>query len=147
MQTFEPLADRILIEVCKAPEVTQGGIIIPQKAQNTPQQGKVIAVGPGRELQDGTLRPMNVSVGDTVAFAKYGGTEIELDNRPYLLLEEVHVLGIMREVEPEIPWDEGMMSTLQPDEEPEQDFDATLPSAVDRRRRMMQEESRNFQNP
>ena len=78
---FKPLHDRVLIEVLNSSEKTAGGIIIPDTAQEKPQEGKVIAVGGGAKTEDGKLIPMDVKVGDKVLFGKWSGTEIKIDGK------------------------------------------------------------------
>ena len=90
---LHPLGDRILIKHLEQEEKTAGGIILPDSAKEKPQEGKVVAVGKGRLLEDGTVRPLEVKVGDTVLFAKYSGTEVLHDEKEYLILKEEDVLG------------------------------------------------------
>ena len=90
---FRPLHDRVLIEVLDSDEKTAGGIIIPDTAKEKPQEGKVVAVGPGKLAEDGTTRvPMEVSVGDKVVYSKYGGTEYKVGDIEYLVLRDEDVL-------------------------------------------------------
>ncbi|MFO1492560.1 MAG: co-chaperone GroES [Kiritimatiellia bacterium] len=88
------LGDRILDEPIKAVR-QEGGIIIPDSAQEKPQQGKVIAVGTGKQDKDGKIIAFNVKVGDTVLMPKYGGTEIKLDGKDYQIMREEDILGIL----------------------------------------------------
>ena len=84
---IKPLEDRILVEVLDAETKTASGLVIPDTAKEKPQEGKVIAVGPGRFDEDGEKRiPMDIKTGDTVIFSKYGGTEVSYDGKDYLLL-------------------------------------------------------------
>ncbi len=83
-----PLADRVVVQPIKQEEVTKGGILLPDTAKEKPQEGKVVAVGAGRIGEDGKRIPMEVSVGDTVIYAKYAGTEWKYDNEEYLILRE-----------------------------------------------------------
>jgi chaperonin GroES len=92
---IRPLGDRILVEPQKEEEVKKGGIIIPDSAKEKPQQGKVIAVGPGKRTDDGKLIPMNVKVADTVLMPKYGGTEVKIDEKEYQLVREEDILGVI----------------------------------------------------
>jgi len=92
---FRPLHDRILVERVESEEKTAGGIILPDSAKEKPQQGKVIAVGPGKKAEDGKLLPMDVKVGDTILFGKYSGSEIKIDGNEYLIMREEDVLGIV----------------------------------------------------
>lgn len=92
---FRPLHDRILIERIESEEVTSGGIILPDTAKEKPQQGKVIAVGPGKKAEDGKLIPMDVKTGDTILFGKYAGSDIKMEGKEYLIMREDDVLGIV----------------------------------------------------
>lgn len=93
-QRVKPLHDRIIVKRLEEEEKSAGGIIIPDTAKEKPQQGKVIAVGPGRR-DDGKLLPLDVKAGDTVLFAKYSGTEFKLDGQEHLILREDDVLGVI----------------------------------------------------
>jgi chaperonin GroES len=90
----KPIHDPIIVRRLAEEERSRGGIIIPDTAKEKPQQGKVIAVGPGKR-EDGKVLPLDVKAGDTVLFAKYGGAEIELDGEDHLILREDDVLGIV----------------------------------------------------
>ena len=93
---IKPLEDRILVEVLDAETKTASGLVIPDTAKEKPQEGKVIAVGPGRFDEDGEKRiPMDIKTGDTVVFSKYGGTEVSYDGKDYLLLSARDVLAIV----------------------------------------------------
>ncbi len=92
---LKPLADRLVVEPMEQEEVTAGGIILPETAKEKPQQGKVIAAGPGRSDEDGKRVAMEVKVGDRVLYAKYSGTEIKLDNKKVLILRESDILAIV----------------------------------------------------
>jgi chaperonin GroES len=93
---IKPLEDRILVEVLDAETKTASGLVIPDTAKEKPQEGKVIAVGPGRFDEDGEKRiPMDIKAGDTVVFSKYGGTEVSYDGKDYLLLSARDVLAIV----------------------------------------------------
>ena len=92
---FRPLHDRVVIERIDAEAKTPGGIIIPDTAQEKPQQGKVVAVGPGGRDDGGKLIPIDVKVGDRILFGKYSGSEIKLDGEEYLIMREDEVLGIL----------------------------------------------------
>jgi chaperonin GroES len=92
---LKPLADRIVVEPIEQEEVTAGGIILPETAKEKPQQGTVIAAGPGRTDEDGNRVAMEVKVGDRVLYAKYSGTEIKLDSKKVLILRESDVLAIV----------------------------------------------------
>ncbi len=92
---IRPLQDRILVKRMTEEEKTKGGIIIPDTAKEKPQQGKVVAVGKGKILEDGTQRPLDVKPGDTVLFGKYAGTEVKIDGEEHLILREDDVLGVV----------------------------------------------------
>ena len=90
-----PLHDKILIQRLDTEEITKGGIIIPDTAKEKPQEGKVVAVGTGRILEDGTKKPLDVKKGDKVLFSKYGGADISIDGEDYLILREEDILAIV----------------------------------------------------
>jgi chaperonin GroES len=92
---IRPLQDRILVKRVSEEEKSKGGIIIPDTAKEKPQQGKVIAVGKGKVLEDGTQRPLDVKAGDTILFGKYAGTEVKIDGEEHLILREEDVLGVI----------------------------------------------------
>src|SRR5271163_1803566 len=92
---LRPLGDRILVKRIKEEEKTKGGIIIPDTAKEKPQEGKVIALGTGKRDEDGKLIPFEVKKGDRVLISKYGGTEIKIDGKEYLIMEESQILGIL----------------------------------------------------
>jgi chaperonin GroES len=92
---FRPLYDRILVERVESEEKTKGGIIVPDTAKEKPQQGKVIAVGHGKRLEDGKLIPLEVKAGDTILFGKYSGSEIKVEGNEYLIMKEDDVLGLV----------------------------------------------------
>lgn len=92
---LKPLADRLVVEPIEQEEVTAGGIILPETAKEKPQQGKVLAAGPGRTDEDGDYIKMEVKVGDRVLYAKYSGTEIKLDGKKLLILRESDILAIV----------------------------------------------------
>ncbi len=89
-----PLHDRVVVKRLEEEEKTVGGIIIPDTAKEKPQQGKVIAVGKGRILEDGKVTPLIVKEGDRVLFSKYGGTEIKIDGEEHLIMREDDILAI-----------------------------------------------------
>ena len=91
---FKPLHDRVLIEVLNNLEKTSGGIIIPDSAQEKPQEGKVVAVGGGAKTEDGKLIPMDVKVGDKVLFGKWSGTEIKIDGKEYSIMNESVLMAL-----------------------------------------------------
>ncbi|MFN8506094.1 MAG: co-chaperone GroES [Dehalococcoidia bacterium] len=88
-----PLADRIVITPLKQEEVTASGLVIPDTAKEKPQQGEVVAVGPGRLDDDGKRVPLDVAVGDRILYAKYTGTEIKLDGDDYIVLNDKDILA------------------------------------------------------
>ncbi len=92
---LRPLDDRVVIKQSEAEEKTTGGIILPDTAKEKPQIGKVIAVGPGKILDNGKRAEMSVKKNDTVIYAKYMGNEIEIDGEKYVILKESDVLGIV----------------------------------------------------
>jgi chaperonin GroES len=92
---LRPLGDRILVKRIDSEEKTKGGIIIPDSAKEKPLEGEVVAIGPGRPLENGQVRPMSVKVSDRVLFAKYAETEVKLDGQSFLLLREDDILGIL----------------------------------------------------
>ncbi len=92
---LKPLADRLIVEPIEMEDVTPSGIVLPETAKEKPQRGKVLAVGPGRRDESGKRVAMDVAEGDTVLYAKYGGTEVKLDDKKYLILRETDVLAIV----------------------------------------------------
>ena len=92
---IQPLHDRLIVEAAEKEERTAGGIILPDSAQEKPQRGKVLAVGPGKVLDSGKLAPVDVKVGDTVLYGKYSGTEVTIENEQYLILRESDVLAVI----------------------------------------------------
>ena len=90
---LEPLADRLIVKPIEREEVTKGGIYLPDTAKEKPQEGKVIAVGPGRLSEDGKRIAMDIKVGDIVIYAKYGGTEIKIEGDELIILRESDVLA------------------------------------------------------
>jgi chaperonin GroES len=91
----QPLADRILVRRIEEKESVRGGIIIPDTAKEKPQEGEVIAVGPGRRTDDGTRIAMEVKKGDRVLIGKYSGTDVKIDGTEYIILREDDVLGVL----------------------------------------------------
>ncbi len=91
---LKPLGDRVLIEPGKAEEVTSGGIILPDTAKKKPREGKVLAVGSGRLLENGQRAPLGVAVGDTVIYSEYAGTEVKVGDKEYVLVSEDSLLAI-----------------------------------------------------
>jgi chaperonin GroES len=92
---IRPLHDRIVVTRIAEEEKTKGGIIIPDTAKEKPVEGKVVAVGKGRVLEDGTLRKPDLKVGDHVLFTKYGGTEVKLEGQNVLIMREEDILGVL----------------------------------------------------
>jgi len=93
---FRPLHDRVLIKVLEGEEKTSGGIIIPDTAKEKPQEGEVVAVGPGARTEDGKITPMDVKVGDIVLFGKWSGTEVKIDSKEYSIMKESDIMGISK---------------------------------------------------
>jgi chaperonin GroES len=91
----KPLRDRVLVKRLESEEKTKGGIIIPDAAKEKPLEGKVMAVGSGKLLEDGTIRPLELKVGNKILFGKYTGTEIKIDGEEMVLLREDDVLAII----------------------------------------------------
>jgi len=92
--SMRPLRDRVLVERIEEQEQRIGGIIVPDSAKEKPQQGRVVAVGKGRVNDKGEVFALDVKVGDTVLFGKYGGTEVKIDGKEYLILREDEILGV-----------------------------------------------------
>jgi chaperonin GroES len=90
---LQPLADRLVVKPIEREEMTKGGIILPDTAKEKPQDGEVLAVGPGRLSDDGKRIPMSVAVGDRVVYSKYGGTEIKIDDEDLIILRESDILA------------------------------------------------------
>ena len=93
---FRPLHDRVLIKVLDSEEKTKGGIIIPDTAKEKPQEGEVVAVGPGAKTEDGKTVKMDVKVGDKVIFGKWSGTEIKIHNIENSIMKESDIMGISK---------------------------------------------------
>ncbi|MBL4739791.1 MAG: co-chaperone GroES [Sneathiella sp.] len=93
--SFRPLHDRVLIERLESEEKSSGGIILVDSAQEKPMEGKIIAVGTGTIKEDGSIRALDVAVGDTVLFGKWSGTEIKLDGKDLLIMKESDIMGIL----------------------------------------------------
>ena len=91
---IRPLGDRVVVKVVKE-EKTAGGLVLPDTAQEKPQTGEVLAMGPGKMLDNGSRQAVDVTVGDKVLFAKYSGTEVKLEGETYLLLAEKDLLGVV----------------------------------------------------
>ena len=93
--SLRPLADHVLIRRHEVDEQYPGGIVIPDTAKERPQEGEILAVGPGRMMDDGHRQPIAVAIGNTVLFGKYAGTEIKLDQEDLLVMRESDILGIL----------------------------------------------------
>jgi chaperonin GroES len=92
---LKPLDDRVIIEQSEAEETTAGGIVLPDTAKEKPQRGKVLAVGPGRLLNNGKRGPVNVKVGEEVFYSKYAGSDVEIGDKKYVILRERDILAII----------------------------------------------------
>jgi len=92
---LKPLGSRVLVEPLEQEDITAGGIVLPETAKEKPQQGLILAIGPGARDEDGKRIPMDVAKGDKILFAKYSGTEIKLDGKKYLILREEDILAIV----------------------------------------------------
>ena len=95
MAKLKPLGDKVVVQVVEAEGKTASGIYLPDSAQKKPQEGKVIAVGTGRVLDDGSRNKLNVKAGDKVLFSKYGGNEVTLDGEEYTILDEDQIYAIL----------------------------------------------------
>ena len=92
---IRPLQDRVIVKRLDAEEQTAGGIIIPDTAKEKPQEGEVVAVGPGKRQDNGSLQEMGVKQGDKILFSKYGGTDVKIDGTDYLIMREDDILGVI----------------------------------------------------
>ncbi|HHV94391.1 MAG TPA: co-chaperone GroES [Firmicutes bacterium] len=92
---LKPLADRVVVKAIQQEEKTKGGIVLPDTAKEKPQEGEVVAVGPGKLLDNGERAPMEVKPGDKVLYAKYAGTEVKIDGEEYLIMRESDILAIL----------------------------------------------------
>jgi chaperonin GroES len=93
--SLKPLGSRVVVEPVESEEVTAGGIVLPETAKEKPQKGKVLSIGPGDRDEGGKRIPLDVSIGDTVLFAKYAGTEIKVEGKKLLILKESDLLAIV----------------------------------------------------
>ena len=93
--SLRPLADHVLVRRREVEEQHQGGIVIPDTAKDKPQEGEILAVGPGKMMDDGHRQPMAVAIGNIVLFGKYAGTEITLDQEELLVMRESDILGVL----------------------------------------------------
>ena len=94
---FRPLHDRVLVRRVAAEEKTAGGIIVPDTAKEKPQEGEVIAVGPGARDESGKVQPLDVKAGDRVLFGKWSGTEVRIDGQDLLIMKESDIMGVVEE--------------------------------------------------
>ena len=92
---FRPLGDRVLVKRVEEEEKTRGGIIIPDTAKEKPQEGEVIAVGPGARDETGKVQPLDVKAGDRILFGKWSGAEVKLDGKDLLIMKESDILGVL----------------------------------------------------
>jgi chaperonin GroES len=92
---FRPLHDRVLVQRIEEQKKSKGGIIIPDTAKEKPQEGRVVAVGSGRVLEDGSVRPVEVKKGDRILFGKYSGSEIKLDGEDHIIMREEDILAVV----------------------------------------------------
>lgn len=92
---IRPLHDRVIVKRLDDEKVSSGGIVIPDTAQEKPMRGEVVAVGPGKALDNGQIRALNVKVGEVVLFGKYSGTEVKVDNQELLVMREEDIMGVV----------------------------------------------------
>jgi chaperonin GroES len=95
LMQFRPLHDRVVVKRIDAEEKSKGGIIIPDTAKEKPQEGEIVAVGPGGRDEKGTLVPLDVKVGDRVLFGKWSGTEVKIDGEDLLIMKESDIMGVV----------------------------------------------------
>ena len=95
---LKPLGDRVVVEHVEQADKSAGGVFLPDTAKEKPQEGKVLAIGSGRTLDNGTKVPMEVKVGDRILYSKYSGSEVKMDGKEYLIISEKDVLGIVQGV-------------------------------------------------
>ena len=95
---FRPLGDRVLVRRVEEESKTKGGIIIPDTAKEKPQEGKVVAVGPGARDDNGKVQPLDVKPGDTILFGKWSGTEVKIDGEDLLIMKESDIMGVLTDV-------------------------------------------------
>ena len=93
--SLKPLGDRVIVKAREKEEMTKSGIVLPDTAREKPQEGEILAVGPGKILDNGKRTTLEVSVGQKVLFAKYAGTEVKIDDEEYLILRESDIMGIV----------------------------------------------------
>ncbi len=92
---LKPLADRIIVKAVEAETQSAGGILLPDTAKEKPQQGEVVAVGPGKLLDSGKISPMDIQVGDRIYYARYGGTEVKVGTEEFMILRQDDVLAVL----------------------------------------------------
>ena len=92
---IKPLSDRVIVKAEAAEEKTASGIILPDTAKEKPQEGEVVAVGPGKRLDNGSVQEMGLKKGDKILFSKYGGTDVKVDGEDYLIMREDDILGVL----------------------------------------------------
>ncbi|MGB9803845.1 co-chaperone GroES [Desulfofundulus sp.] len=92
---IRPLGERVVVKPLPTEEKTKGGIVLPETAKEKPQEGEVVAVGPGRLLENGTRVPVDLKVGDRVLFSKYAGNEVKIDDEEFLIMREADILGVI----------------------------------------------------
>ena len=95
MAKLKPLGERVVVQAVEREEMTRSGLVLPDTAKEKPQEGKVIAVGPGKLLEGGKVVPLDVREGDRIIFSKYSGTEFKLDGEDYLILSERDILAVV----------------------------------------------------
>ena len=95
MAKLKPLGERVVVQAVEREEVTRSGLVLPDTAKEKPQEGKVLAVGPGKLLEGGKVVPLDVREGDRIIFSKYSGTEFKLDGEDYLILSERDILAVV----------------------------------------------------
>jgi chaperonin GroES len=93
--SLKPLADRVIVERVAPEEKTSGGVVLPDTVKEKPREGTVLAAGPGRLLENGQLRPLEVHAGDRILFGSYAGSEVKVDGKEYLILKEEEILAIL----------------------------------------------------
>ncbi len=94
---IKPLSDKVLVQRLEAETKTAGGIVLPDTAKEKPQRGKVVSAGPGKTLEDGTLKKMQVKKGDTVLFTSYAGTEVKIGGKEHLIMSESDILAVIED--------------------------------------------------
>ena len=97
MASFRPLHDRVVVKRVKEEEKTKGGIIIPETAQEKPQEGEIVAIGPGARDEDGERIELDVKVGDRILFGKWSGTEVKIDGEDLLIMKESDIMGVIEQ--------------------------------------------------